>query len=320
MNIFLYGTDTFRSRQQLKKMVEKFKTDRDPQGLNVAMLDCATEDLGKVLEQVLASPFLAEKRMVVLENALTATGKKDLQTELFERIKNKKISEDTILLFWESGAKPKTDVAKKLYKMLQKEKFAQEFGELKGSGLGSWVKQEVEMCGGKINAGAVQHIVNNVGDSWFIHSLISQLTSYTDKEITLEDVQLFIDEKQDDNIFNLVDAIVAGQTKKVYTMIREQYAKGEDAQYIFAMMLRQFRILLELRDVFDREDNPRSDVLAKQLGLHPFVVKKSIPFIKRYSLSELTSIYNKLLEFDIKTKTGQGDQSVMLDVFVSSII
>ena len=143
MNIFLHGSDTFRSRQQLKKMVEKFKVDRDPQGLNVAILDCAVEELGKVLEQVLASPFLAEKRMVVLENLLTATGKKDLQTEIFERVKAGKISEDTILLFWEGGGKPKTDVAKKFYKLLAQEKFAQEFGELKGIQLGGWIKQEI---------------------------------------------------------------------------------------------------------------------------------------------------------------------------------
>ena len=184
MNIFLHGSDTFRSRQQLKKMVEKFKVDRDPQGLNVAILDCAVEELGKVLEQVLASPFLAEKRMVVLENLLTATGKKDLQTEIFERVKAGKISEDTILLFWEGGGKPKTDVAKKFYKLLAQEKFAQEFGELKGIQLGGWIKQEIELRGGKINPGAVQYIVNNVGDSWFIHSLIEQLISYADKEIT----------------------------------------------------------------------------------------------------------------------------------------
>ena len=99
-------------------------------------------------------------------------------------------------------------------------------------------------------------------------------------------------------------------------MIREQYAKGEDAQFIFAMLIRQFRILLELRDLFDREDNLNSDVIAKQLGLHPFVVKKSLPFVKKYTLTELKRIYSSLLDMDIETKTGQGDQSVLLDVFV----
>jgi DNA polymerase-3 subunit delta len=138
-------------------------------------------------------------------------------------------------------------------------------------------------------------------------------------EITLPDVQLFLDEKADDSIFNLVDAIVAGQAKKAYEMIQEQYRKGEDAGYVFAMLLRQFRILLEIRDLYEREDNLQSDALAKKLGLHPFVVKKSLPFVKRYTLQNLKDIYQKLLDIDVKTKTGLGDQSLMLDVFIGQI-
>lgn len=319
MFIYLHGPDTFRSRQQLKKMIAKFKTDRDPQGLNVVVLDIEKEETGNVLQQILAAPFLAERRMIVLENLLSATGKKDLQEEIFDRIKDKKIPESNVLLFWESADKPKTDVAKKLQKVLSKEKFAQEFTELKGVQLSSWIKQEIEERGHKIHPQALQYMVANIGtDTWFVHSLVEQLISYKE-EITIADVELFLDERADDNIFNLVDAIVEKQPKQVFRMIREQYAQGKDPQYVFAMILRQFRILLELRDAYDREDNILSSELAKKLGLHPFVVKKSLPFVKRYNLGYLKNIYKALLEFDIKTKTGQGDQSVFLDLFVGRL-
>jgi DNA polymerase-3 subunit delta len=86
------------------------------------------------------------------------------------------------------------------------------------------------------------------------------------------------------------------------------------------MILRQFRILLELRDLFERDDAMRSDDLAKRLGLHPFVVKKTLPFIKRFTLTQLKTAYEQLLDFDIKTKTGQGDQSVLLDVLVGRLM
>src|SRR3989339_905246 len=101
MLIYLYGPDTFRSRQQLKKMIEKFKIDRDPQGLNVVVVDAEKEEAGVVLQQISASPFLAERRMVVLENLLSSTGKKELQEDIFDRIKRNSIPESTVLLFWE---------------------------------------------------------------------------------------------------------------------------------------------------------------------------------------------------------------------------
>ncbi len=322
MIIFLYGEDTFRSHRQMKKMIEKFKLERDPQGLNVTILDCNQENPNLILEQILATPFLAEKRMVILENLLSATKKNDLQEKILEYLESKTLPEENIYIFWEGDAKPKTNVSKDLLSHLTKEKYAQQFEIYKGNKLSAWVNQEITERGGKISRYALEYLVENTnGDTWKINSIIDQLIAYSpDKEIELKDVELFLDEKIDDNIFNLVDALIAGQTKKVYQMIQEQYRIGEDAQFILSMILRQIKILLELRDLYDREDTMSSEILAKELGLHPFVVKKSLPFIKKYNQEKLKDIYQKLLEVDVKTKTGQGDQSMLLDILVGKMM
>jgi len=302
-------------------MVEKFKTERDPQGLNVVILDCTKEEPGKIMEQVLASPFLAEKRMLVLENFLSATKKGDLQEEILKRIEAKNLPAANIYVFWEGEGKPKTNVSKKLFDRLSKEKFAQNFESYTGAKLSAWAAGEIKERGGKISRAALDYLTQNTGaDMWRLNSLIAQLVDYKQgKEIQLEDINLFIEEKVDDSIFNLVDAIVARQTKQVYKMIQEQYRLGKDTSYVFSMILRQFRILLELRDLHEREDNLPSDMLAKKLGLHPYVVKKSLPFVKKYTLDDLKNIYQELLNLDINTKTGQGDQSLLLDVFVGKV-
>jgi len=301
-------------------MVEKFKSDRDPDGLNVSVLDCEKEEPGKVLEQLLAIPFLAEKRMVVLENLLVSK-QPELQQDLLDRIEEKSLQDTNVLVFWEGTDKFRSKLAKKLFDRLDKEKFSQKFEELVGVKLSAWISQEIKDREADISRHALEYLAQNVGaDIWRLSSLLDQLVCYKPKgEIQTSDIQLFLGERADNNIFNLVDAIVAGDTKKVFKMIQEQYRQGKDAQYVFAMILRQFRILLELRDVFDREDNVSSNVLAKRLGLHPFVVKKSLPFVKKYSLENLQKVYTQLLDLDIKTKTGQSDQSMLLDIFVGSL-
>jgi DNA polymerase-3 subunit delta len=367
MLIFLYGADTFRSRAQMKKMIDKFKKDRDPQGYNTISLDTKkTEDQNKIISEILAAPFLAERRMVVVENLLVSK-QKELLKSLIKRIEENTLPETNVVLFWEDGEEFKDKDAKLLFDRLLKEKYTQRFEELKGVKLSAWIDNEVKERGGKIDRVAVQYLVDNInGDMWRLNAIIDQVLSLchserspdshqgvaeesllneqNDKSIinlekqnnqlekgslrsprgsvgmtTLGDVKLFLPEKVDDSIFNLVDAIVAKQPKNVFKMIQEQYRKGEDAQFVFAMILRQFRILLELRDLFEREDNLPSDIIAKRLALHPFVVKKSLPLLKRYSLEELKNIYHQLLEIDIKTKTGRGDQSVLLDVFVGRL-
>jgi DNA polymerase-3 subunit delta len=316
MIIFIYGTDTYRSKQSLSKMVEKFRVERDPQGLNLVRLDVESGQ-HTIMQEILSAPFLAEKRMVVLENLLVS--KNDaLQKELLARIEAKTLPEDVILIIWEGIEKPKLKQAKELFERLLKEQYTQYFEELTGAKLTGWILAEVKSRGGEIERDAVHLLATTVGtDMWRLGSMLDQLTSYAfGRSITVADCNLFVEEKVDDNIFSLVDAIVSRQTKHVYTMMQEQYRQGNDAGYLFAMITRQFRILLQLRDLYDRGENLQSASLAKELGLHPFVIKKSLPMVKRYSLDVLRQIHADLLDIDIKTKTGQGDQSMLLDLFV----
>lgn len=321
MILFLYGEDTFRSRQQLNKMVAKFKVDRDPAGLNVTIPDISQDEPEQIIEEMHAAPFLAEKRMVVLKGVLASKEKK-LQELLLETIQGNHIPASTILLLWEeqNDFKKATNGVKELFSLLQKEKYAQCFETLTGSKLSAFIEEQVQERGSSIHKDALQYLTNNSHDDlWFVDATVQQLVSFCSGEaITLEAVKQFVPERFDDNIFNLVDAIVAGRGEKVFPMLEEQYKKGEDAMFVFSMLIRQFRILLLLRDALDR-NLVLNDSMAKEMGLHPFVLKKSLPFARQYTTSSLRTIYASLLDIDKKNKTGGGDPQVLLDVFVSKL-
>jgi DNA polymerase-3 subunit delta len=320
MIIFLYGKDTFRSRQQMRRMIEKFKADRDKSGINVSVLDALQSKPGAVLEQALSLPFLAEKRMIIIQNLL---GSKDAETmsELARRIKDERLPESNIILFYEEDDSFKSKTAKELFEILQKEKYCQKFDLLTGVQLRSWVESEIRSRGGSAKSDAVAFLIAHIGnDMWRMNSILDQLVSYKENAVIEKaDAEKFVEEKEDDNIFNLVDAIVDKNSKQAYLMIREQYKKGEDAQFVFAMLLRQFRILLELREIFDNDELKNSAEVAKKLNLHPFVVKKSLAPMKKYSFEELKKIYLMLLDLDIKTKTGIESQPLLLDIFVARV-
>lgn len=320
MIIFLYGKDTFRSRKHLEKMIEKFRSDRDPQGLNTVRFDAHKTSGGRMLGEVLTPPFLAEKRMIVLENFL-ASKQKEAREEFLSRIEEKRFPDSAILVFWEGSDAFKTKDAKALFDRLLQEKYVQKFDLMSGAKLQGWIATAFQSRGAKIQKDAVIFLAAHIGaDMWRLSSVIDQLAAFADqRDITLGDVRLFLDEKVDDNIFNLVDAIVGKQPKHVFAMIEEQYRAGKDAGYLFAMILRQFRIVLELRDLIEREDEPRSGELAKRLGLHPFVVKKSLPLVRRYIRADLEHIYDELLRIDIDTKTGRGDLATLIDIFVGRV-
>ena len=294
-------------------MIAKFQADRDPQGLNVKRIDAASVDASAIMNEILAAPFLAEKRMVVVEGCI-ASKHEALRATLLERIEEKNIPDSTVLLFWEDGTKYKKKEQKAFFERLQKEKFAQEFPALEGAKLAGWVASLVKEKKGTIGRAAVQHMIDATGsDSWQLKSLVEQLVAYASgREITVEDAELFLDKKVDDNIFNLVDNILAKKSSSVFEMMQEQYRSGKDVQYIFAMVLRQVRILLELADLKERGVSAS----PKELGLHPFVVKKSTALAHKYSVEELSQVYGELLALDSAIKHGQGEPKVLMDVFV----
>ncbi|HSR89417.1 MAG TPA: DNA polymerase III subunit delta [Candidatus Udaeobacter sp.] len=320
MIIYIYGEDTFRSREFLKQNVERFKKERDPQGMNVIFLDGQKIDNSQFWNEATATAFLAEKRMIVIQNILSSKDT-DLLESVVTGIKDNKIPEKNIVIFYQAEPVGKSKLAQELQKLLAKEKWAKEFANLAGAQLADWINSEVKQRGGIINSAAVAYLSQNAGkDIWYLDSLVDQLIAYNQgKEISLADAQIFLEEKVDDNVFNMVDAIVAGNRKLAFKLVEEQRRLGEEDGMIFGMALRQFRILISMRDLFNALENISSDSMAKMLELHPFVVKKSLPFIKKYSLDKLKDIYNQLLEVDIKTKTGQADQSMLIDLFVGKL-
>ncbi|NCO05326.1 MAG: DNA polymerase III subunit delta [Candidatus Magasanikbacteria bacterium] len=317
MIIFLHGKDTYRSKQHRKKLVAKFVRERDLQKFNTTIIDCEKEDSHTILEQVIAFPFLSEKRMIVLEQLL-ASKHKELQKTVLEKIKNNALPEENIVIFWEKEGKYKTKLAKELFAQLQKEQYAQEFAELSGTRLAQWISQEVTQNNANIDVRATQYLAQNIGaNTWQMATVLAQLSAYADdKPITEEMVKLFIEKKEDDNIFNLVDAILSKQHQQVFAMITEQYKSGKDAQYIFAMIVRQIKIHTQIKDLIDRTGETQHSSIAKQLGIHPFVVKKTLPQLNRYTMKTLINIYQELLRFDTKVKTGQGDAQTLLSIFV----
>src|SRR5436190_16785305 len=95
MILFLYGEDTYRSKKKLDEIRAKFLRDIDPSGLNLHQLDGEKAELDDVRSAVSAAPFLAPKRMVVLQDAIANAGKKEADplAELMDAV-----PEETILV------------------------------------------------------------------------------------------------------------------------------------------------------------------------------------------------------------------------------
>ena len=70
MIIFLYGDDSFRSRQKLNELKDKYIREVDSKASSLIYIDGETASLEQVNEAVAAPSLFVRKRMVIIENIL----------------------------------------------------------------------------------------------------------------------------------------------------------------------------------------------------------------------------------------------------------
>ncbi len=311
MFIFLYGEDSFRSKEKLKELIKKFQKEIDPSNLNVLILEGEKLDINELEQTFLASGFLAKKRMIIVKNLFSQCQ----NNKILEKILNILNQEnENILIFWE-GVKINqkiNKIKKEIFKKLKNEKYSWEFSLLTGIKLKDWTKKRIENQNVKIENQTLENLITIVGnDLWRMSNEINKLCAYKFKKtITKDDLDLLIANKIDENIFNLVDAIGNKNKTLALKLINDQLEINNSANYLLAMIIRQFRILLQIKDLSLNNQN------FSQLKLHPFVIQKASNQVKKYSFEQLKNIYNQLLAMDIKLKTSQIKPTVLFDLFI----
>ncbi|MCX6763315.1 MAG: DNA polymerase III subunit delta [Candidatus Moranbacteria bacterium] len=318
MIIFLYGEDAFRSSQKLKEIKEKFlKSDPAASGLSV----CDFGDKAKTEEviNILGTPnLLAPKRLVIIKN-LIKNGTDTDQGKILEFIKkNKKdleTSRDLVVVFWEGEKIQKNNA---LGKILMAGK-AQEFEKLSGLKLNQWINKrikEIDIKAG-ISQPALDKLVLYAGNDMFLlDNEIQKLASYAGgKTISEEMVELLVKANLDSNIFNTIDALGAKNKREALKLLHRHLGQGEDPFYIFSMFIYQFRNLLKIADYKENSGMGEREI-ANVSKMHPYVVRKSLGQIQRFSFGQLKKIYAKLLALDVKIKTGKIDIQLALDKFI----
>ena len=322
MIIFLHGADTFRSRRFLKELKDKFTRDVDPDASSLSLVEGGAATLKDISEKINTGSLFVKKRLVVVDN-IFKNKKEKIFSELAEYLKKFTSGEDNIIIFrdeeLETKDKPLKVDAKKLFTFLNKQPYSQEFKPLTDSQLLTFIKKEINSYQKEIGIPAASLLINLTGgDLWLIASNLRKLAyASAAKTITGDEVKESVPGAYDENIFGLTDALSAKNKKLAAELLEEQYVAGLSDEYLIAMLIRQFKILLQIRAALDQRINPAD--LAARLRLHPFVVKKGALQAKNFSAASLKNYLDRLIQLDFGNKTGKGDIKTELTLLISGL-
>jgi DNA polymerase-3 subunit delta len=332
-----HGADEPSLRDALTAFVAEYSPDPTTD-LNLTRFDGRTVTLGDVENAAGALPFLADVRLVLIENLSEHPQAKAIVTEELAPMLTR-LPDWARVVFIETGAhnQPGDSYSEQKRKGSRRKLIKKLIGTVEGDPRGrvlsftvpdkpneraKWLTERVKMHNATIERDAARLLAERVGqDLTLLNNELIKLATYTNGEraITTHDVDLLTPYEPEIDIFPLMDAIGMRNGKQALDMLRSLLREENQAPLqIYAMIIRQYRLMLQVKEQLERGHSP--DGIAKRMKIHPYVAKKLSGQSRRYSLKLLERIYEILLEIDVEIKTGvQKDHQLALEVLIARL-
>jgi|SRR3989339_1015201 len=325
MIIFLYGQDDFRSRLKLKEIIDQYQNVRHS-GLNLFYIDFKENQFNDFKEKTETVSIFAKKKLIILSNLLT---NQDLSRDVLDYFKkNGQKHKDDVFVFFE---KDKFSIDNPLLSFLNKTAKVQEFKPLAGKLLYAWAEKEVKRLKSEIDPVALKRLISSFNsgqdarytamrynDLWRLSNEIKKLVVFKNrKKVEIQDVELLTELEIETNIFKTIDAIASLNREAALRLLSQHLKNGDSPIYLLTMINYQFRNILVVKSLL--QQNISFPMILKASRLNSFVAKKCYSLAGRFSFQRLKGIYSKILETDLKIKTGKVSPRQGLELLVSQI-
>jgi DNA polymerase-3 subunit delta len=333
----LHGDDEFNIAQEVAKLEAKLGDDALREA-NTTSLDGRSFNLDDLVSVVSPMPFMTERRLVILSHPLARLESKEKKARFFNK---QKLTKDREKIIENFEKVPLTTALVLVEHKLLTSDWEREKGNLHwlerwaGSNrervyvkafplgdMGGWIQNRAAQEGGQFTHEAAGRLAELVGDDTRLADQeIRKLLDYADyqRPVGVEDVDLLTPDSSQADIFAMVDALGMRDGQKA-SLILQRLLEQQEHGYIFAMVVRQFRLLLLVREILDGGGGG-DEIAAKLgfLGVKKWMSRKLIPQANRFSPPVLEEIFHRLLNLDEDVKSGLIPVDLALQIFVSEL-
>ena len=303
MIILLTGTNSFAIRQTLDTLVTNFLNKNGAHALE--RVDGESFDALRLPELLQGASLFASERLVLLRDA----SKNKLLWEALGEWTDR-VPKEVVLVLIESAPDKRT----RTYKQLQKHGRLQDFADMSEPELVRWAVKAAAEYGATLDTSAAQHLVRQVGtDQWRLSNELQKLSAYS-SAITMQSIDALIEPSPHATAFELLDAALAGNTAKTRQILARLKA-SEDPYKLFGLLVSQVQTLA----LVAAAQGKAAEVIAKEAGVHPFVVRKMQSAARRIQGSRLTEVIAAVARTDTQMKSTRLDPSLLLEQCLGNI-
>ncbi|MGM9907711.1 DNA polymerase III subunit delta [Limosilactobacillus sp.] len=289
------------------------------QVMNVGRYDMETTPVATALDDAMSAPFFGERRLVVINKPYFLTGEKkrgkvEHDLDSFKRYLNHPELTTTLVIL---APYEKLDGRKGIVKLLKKVAVTVSAAPLNEQQARQQVVGQLMDAGFQIDQAAVDELVRRTNADYglMIANLAKlKILAYQDKHITQQQVASLVPQSLDENVFDLVTAVLRHDQVRSLNLYRQLLAGQQQPLRINAVLVGQFRLLIQLKVLSSRGLSQGN--LAKQLNVHPYRVKLGLRTARNFSLLALENAYLGLIRIERALKTTQRDPALLFQLFM----
>lgn len=305
-------------RQQALETFNQLIPD-DQKVMNIGNYDMEVTPLATALDDATSAPFFGDQRLVIINKPYFLTGD----------TKNRKIDHDidglvayfehpeqsTILVI--NAPYEKLDSRKKVVKRLKKVATEISAAPLSEREARQAIKRQLDVEGYQITSDALDELIQrtNADYSLMVQAVQKlELYSYQGKQIELSAVQGLVVQSLDQNVFDLVTAVLKRDYRLALHRYQDLINSEEQPLRINAVLVSQFRLLIQVKVLKDRGLSQGS--LAGTLKVHPYRVKLALQTVRAFKLADLEQAYLGLVKIEKGLKTSSRDPQLLFELFM----
>jgi DNA polymerase-3 subunit delta len=323
-NVYLfYGAEEYLIKYYINT-ITKLTVNEENLELNYIFFDGKT-DADTIIANCETLPMFSDKKLVIAKNSGlfkskksdnddSGSAKKTTKDKFAEYIAN--IPPCTCLILVE------TDIDKrlKLVSAIKKNGLIVEMDFQKPADLVKWVIKVFKSYNKAIDQMSASYLVENSEYSMteLLNEIEKTVNFVGDKsQITISDIAMVCSKTIKSRIFDLTDAISERNMSKALSLLNDMAALKEPMQKVLFMIIRQIRMLYRIKLL--RQRGLKDDLVAKQMGLTPYVASKVMNISRNLDLDILERAMYYSLELDESIKTGKITDRIAIELLIASM-
>ncbi|AKL95813.1 DNA polymerase III subunit delta [Clostridium aceticum] len=319
----LYGEETYLVEEFIKVIKEKV-VGKGFEDLNFFIIEGKEFTLEKLIDACETLPFMAERKLVLVNDLEIFQGKKKSISEEEEKrlvayIAN--IPETTSLVF---NGSTSIDSRKKVVKEIQKQGIVLHCERLNAKELKHWVQKSIRKYDKTMDLKEIEYFIENIDylgktaaqSLLDVENEIKKIVAFMGERstVTLSDLESIFTSSFQNDIFKLLDAIEKKRMGEAIKRFNAMIHKGEPIVKIAATLGNQVRNLLKTKLLL--EEGYSSKMIAGKIGIHPFVATKCANQCKGFTIERLEGLLSQFLQVDLAIKSGKMKDHIALELFI----